>query len=213
MAQTCGFCQDEIGDVPKIELLCHHFFHTNCFLLNMGDQCAVCEEPFLHDEEGQEEEVEVASVHSDETTAAPGHQRVLNLYNTNRTFRRDIKTYQHAASSVNKPRNEFKKLVARKKAELAEPYALIKARYEGLYTTKKEEIVQSEVYKNYKKTDARMRRLYTKLTRDYRVYSYHFPTLQTLPGLKRLRKPNRWRYYTRPLSILQRALRLRLPRY
>lgn len=216
MAQTCGFCEQEIGDVPKIELLCHHFFHTNCFLVNFGDQCAVCDRPFLQDGEWQEVEAEadnqsINSNHSE--TSAAGAARILNLYNTNRHFRRDIKTYAHAVSSMSKPKRELQKLIALKKAELAEPYALIRAQYEGLYNTKKEQLVQSEPYKAYKRADARSQRLYSNLGTKYRVYKHHFYALQDLPGLKRLRRPNewRWRYYSRPSSLIRRALRLRLP--
>lgn len=218
MAQTCGFCENEIGDVPKIELLCHHFFHTNCFLVNFGDHCAVCNEPYLQDGEGLEEEegeqdaMSVGSHASNATTGATG-TRVLTLYNTNRAFRRDIKTYIEAARSISKPRKELQKLLGLKKAELAQPYALIKAQCEGLYNTKKEEIVQSEPYKSYKRADARSQRLYTQLGTKYRVYSYHFPALNALPGLKRLHRPNRWRYYYRPSTLIRRALRLRLPRF
>ena len=216
MAQTCGFCEQEIGQVPKIELFCHHFFHTNCFLLNMGDQCAVCHEPFFENENGLEEEGEIED-HDDiesigsHVSAATAAARVLNLFNTNRNFRRDIKTYVQASSSVSRPRRELHKLIAVKKAELAQPYALIKAHYEGLYNTKKDEIVQSDPYKAYKRADARTQRLYTNLGTKYRVYSYHFAALQALPGLKRLRRPCRWRYYSRPTSLIRRALRLRLP--
>jgi hypothetical protein len=212
MAQTCGFCEHEIGDVPKLELLCHHFFHTNCFLVNFGDHCAVCNTPFLQDgaveEEDHEDTISLESDHSEETTEAAA-TRILNLYTTSRHFRRDIKTYTHAASSVSRPRRELQKLISLKKAELAEPYALIKAQYEGLYNTKKEQIIQSDPYKSYKRADARAQRLYVNLGTKYRVYSYHFHTLQTLPGLKRLR--SRWRYYSRPTSLIRRALRLRLP--
>jgi hypothetical protein len=217
MAQTCSFCQQEIGQVPKLERLCHHFFHTTCFFVNMGDQCIVCEQPFLQDGafqvEDQEDTLTVESNHSEETeeTDEAAATRVLNLYNTNRHFRRDIKTYVQAASSVSRPRRELHKLIALKKTELSEPYALIKAQYEGLYNTKKDELVQSEPYKAYKRADARTQRLYTNLGTKYRLYSYHFAALQTIPGLKRLRRSNRWRYYSRPISLIRRALRLRLP--
>lgn len=212
MAQTCGFCEHEIGDVPKLELYCHHFFHTNCFLVNMGEQCPVCDEPFLNEEEEEaQNNNDTASVQSNTSEASA--TRVLNLYNTNRTFRRDIKTYAHAFSSISKPKRELQKLIATKKAELQEPYALIKAQYEGLYNTKKEQILQSEPYKAYRRADIRMQRLYSNLGTKYRVYSHHFHTLQTLRGLKRLRGPSRWRYHRRPNSLIRRALRLRLPWY
>jgi hypothetical protein len=180
----------------------------------MGDQCAVCEEPFLHDGDGQEEDEQddAASVATHSTTGAAG-TRILNLYNTNRTFRRDIKTYAHACSSIHRHKVELQKLLAMKKAELAQPYALMKAQYEGLYNTKKEEVVASDAYKNYRKADARTQRLYTNLGTKYRVFSYHFLALQTIPGLKRLRRRYSWGYYSRPSSLIRRALGLRLPRW
>jgi hypothetical protein len=214
MAETCGYCHEELGERPRMELLCHHIFHTHCVLneLHMDDdlRCASCQE-FLYPNEVEDNQ-SVASNHSDASVTQES-TRVLNLYTTNRTFRRDIKTYAHAISSMNKPKTDLQKLIALKKAELAQPYALIKAHYEGLYNTKKDELVQSEAYKSYKRADARSKRLYINLETKYRINKNHFPTLQTIAGLKRLRYTSRWRwrYYTRPSSLIRRALRLRLP--
>jgi len=213
MAHICGICEHEIGEVPKIELLCHHFFHTNCFLLSQAETCAVCEEPLLEEEaeaeEGADEEADDAqSVHSNPQTY---QTFILNLYNTNRHFRRDIKTYAHAVSSINRHKREVQKLLAEKKAEVAEPYALLKAQYEGLYNTKKEEVVNSDAYKNYKRFDTRAQRLYAGLRTKYGVYSYQFSAFRNTPGLKRLHGPrHRYGRGSRPSSLIRRALRLRL---
>lgn len=213
MAQTCGFCQQEIGETPKIELLCHHFFHTNCFLVNFGDQCAVCEQPFLpqeHQEDHEEineDHEEQASVHSDDSNL--GYTRIRTLYDTNPRFRRDIKTYMHAQRSMNKPRKEFQALLATKKAELVAPYTLIKAQVEGLYSVKKDDIMNSEQYKAYKRADGRVTRYYSNLQRNYNIRSYQFTGLHHIPGLKRLQKPAH-RYWSTPARLVRRALRLRL---
>jgi hypothetical protein len=210
MAHICGICEHEIGEVPKIQLLCHHFFHTNCFLLSQGETCAVCEEPLL-EEEGEDEEADDAQ--SVQNTPQTDQPFILNLYNTNRHFRRDIKTYAHAVSSINRHKREVQKLLAEKKAEVAEPYALLKAQYEGLYNTKKEEVVNSDAYKNYKKFDTRARRLYAGLETKYGVYSYQFPAFRNTPGLKRLRGPRHaYGGGSRPSSLIRCALRLRLNR-
>lgn len=215
MAETCGYCQEEFGERPRVELLCHHFFHTQCMLdrLHLDDdlQCSHCHE-FIYPNEANGDNESVHSDHSNASNSAAG-DRILNLYNTNRVFRRDIKTYAHALSSISKPKKELLKVIALKKAELAQPYALIKAQYEGLYNTKKDDIIQSEAYKAYRKADAKERRIYTSLQTKYRINKNHFPTLQTIPGLKRLRVTSRWRwrYYNRPSSLIRRALRLRLP--
>jgi len=215
MAHICGICEHEIGEVPKIELLCHHFFHTNCFLLSQGETCAVCEEPLLEEEaeaeEGADEEADDAQ--SVQSTPQTDQTFILNLYNTNRHFRRDIKTYAHAVSSINRHKREVQKLLAEKKAEVATPYALLKAQYEGLYNTKKEEVVNSDAYKNYKRFDTRARRLYAGLRTKYGVYSYQFPAFRNTPGLKRLRGPRHaYGGGSRPSSLISCALRLRLNR-
>lgn len=211
MAHICGICEHEIGEVPKIELLCHHFFHTNCFLLSQGETCAVCEEPLLEEEGGEGEDEEADDAQSVQNTPQTDQPFILNLYNTNRHFRRDIKTYAHAVCSINRHKREVQKLLAEKKAEVAEPYALLKAQYEGLYNTKKEEVVNSDAYKNYKKFDTRARRLYAGLETKYGVYSYQFPAFRNTPGLKRLRGPRHaYGGGSRPSSLIRRALRLRL---
>ena len=227
MADTCWYCDTALEGRQTTQLLCNHTFHTECFFTDMRHlltthqrelhdiHCVTCDAlPFVAQgdvqdvqEEGDEEE-DTVSVHSNQTTGAQG-TRVLNLYTTNRVFRRDIKTYAHAVSSMSKPRKDLQKLIATKKTEVAEPYALIKAQYEGLYNTKKEEIVQSELYKTCKKGDARIQKLYTNLGTKYRVFGYHFPALSTVPGLKRLHRPH-WRYYNRASSLIRRALFLRL---
>jgi hypothetical protein len=214
MAETCGYCEEEFGERPRIQLHCHHIFHTDCVLnrLHLDDdlRCSHCQE-FIYPNEANEDNQSVDSNYSNVSGAAAN--RVLHLYNTNRVFRRDIKTYVHAVSSMSKPKRDLQKIISLKKAELAQPYALIKAQYEGLYNTKKDEIIQSEPYKAYRKADTKERRLYTNLQTKYRVNKQHFPTLQTIPGLKRLHSVNRWRwrYYNRPSSLIRRALRLRLP--
>lgn len=214
---NCFHCYIQIQETDaKTEMPCHRFLHTRCLIRMIQqrdfyhfDTCDACEAMFPN----QDEEVEDnESVHSNATEQAQG-ERILNLYNTNRNFRRDIKTYAHAFSAVSKPRRELKAIITSKKAELKEPYALIKAQYEGLYNTKKEEILQSEPYKAYRKADTRARRLYTNLGTKYNVFSYHFNALRGLPGLRRLHGPSRWRYYNRPTSLIRRGLRLRLNWY
>ena len=227
MEAVCPYCHQPFNAQTETQLPCHHRYHTQCFLnhimLEMTSpnfpadaHCMSCDHILFpgvygeEEEDGEEEEGDEASVATNETTGVAG-TRVINLYNTNRVFRRDIKTYAHAFSSVSRPKREFKALIKEKRTELNEPYALMKAQYEGLYNVRKQQILDSESYKNYKRADARMRRLYTSLGQKYRVYSYHFHALSQFPGLKRLKGPSRWRYYDRPNRLIHRGLRLRLP--
>ncbi len=228
MEGNCSACEHPLQGRPITQLLCQHSYHTQCLFTNLAVSknvwdfvCVTCHERLLPDfvyehqdmeeeEDGEEEQEETGTVATNETTGAAG-TRVINLYNTNRVFRRDIKTYAHAFSSISRPKREFKALIKEKRTELNEPYALMKAQYEGLYNVRKQQLLESEAYKNYKRADARMRRLYTSLGQKYRVYSYHFHALSQFPGLKRLKGPSRWRYYDRPNRLIHRGLRLRLP--
>jgi hypothetical protein len=227
MEPVCPYCEEAFTAQPQTELPCHHRYHTQCFLDTilvtvLGQlphnriQCVVChtllledfqqedadEEEEEHEEEDQEEE-DAQSVGS--TTS---QTRILNLWNTNLQFRKDIKSYQASCKGVCRPLREFQALARTKKQEVASRFALLKAQYEGLAGTKKDEIVQSPEYKAYKSAIAKQTRWITKLRDTYDVSGFTLRHLRGIRGLKSLRRPYYWR--SRPNYIIRRALRLRL---
>ena len=220
MADICTLCQHEFQNFPRIELACHHSFHTHCFLANLGTvnpqnipflQCTTCEQPlFAQHEEGEEveetfENQSVASTHSrtiEET-------RVSNLWETNPTFRKDIKEYIKTTRSVSKPRLAFQRLLKTKKTELQPIYSQIKAQYEGLYNVKKNDIMSSNEYKEFRSAEAKVARYWTLLREKYDVRSYSIHGLRDKRGCKTIHRPNTWR--GSPKFIIRHALRLRLP--
>lgn len=202
----CGLCNLALADLPQIQLPCTHRSHTHCFLANLEDtgpfnwrylECVECHVALFP----EPDHVSVASHNSEGT-------RIENLLETNRTFKKDLKFYMHAKRSVSKPLLAFRRLVAAKKAEVAPVYAQIKAQYEGLSNTKKDELMASEEYKTYKRADARSYSLYRGLLRKYNLHRGFYHALRTKPGFKLLSPPSRWR--DRPSWIIRKALRLYL---
>ena len=162
--------------------------------------CSACEALVFEPQE--DETVYTQATATSETT------RLENLYETNRNFRRIIKTYMHAQRSVAKPFAAFRKVIATKKAEVAEQFAQIKAQYEGLANVKKDEIQATPEYKAYLKAVSRQRALYQSMLRNYNLHRGFYTVLQNKQGLRRLCAP-RYRY-TAPQWLIRRALHLRL---
>ena len=218
MADTCPYCQEPFNNQPQTELPCHDRYHTQCFLdhivnemtgANFPDdaQCMVCQHllfPGIHGDNEQEETETVVS----HTSAASQTNRVQELYNSNRNFRCSVKHYAKALQSVSKHATAFRKVVAAKKAEIAEIYAQIKAQYEGLANMKKDELQATPEYKAYRKALSSSRLMYTNLLRRYALDRAFYRDLWDTPGLRRLRRPHY--YHSAPQWIIRRALRLRL---
>jgi hypothetical protein len=220
MADFCTICDEEIGEQPITELLCHHFFHTTC-ILNMFTmhpqnhhlQCVTCQEPFFtvqaqpavdeeqdEDDETDEEEEEANYW----VRQASERVRVTNLYDTDPKVRELIKKYKTAYREVGKPRTQYAKLVMRKKEQLsnfADPlFQQIRERQREI----NKDVFNSLEYKTFRQKDAALMRYYNKLQSTYNITSRSFHFLHDKRGCRGLRRPsyfNRWR--------VRRNLRLR----
>lgn len=193
---TCTVCQHPLNpDTPQTELLCHHKFHTTCLMdENNGFLCSVCED--------------TDDVYFPNPADAPvaGREQVLKLYDDDARFRRQLKAYVDATKACAKPRKALANLAKQKKLQVAVRYAQIKAELEGLYETKKDEIIATEEYKAYKKANAKQTASYMRLRRDYADYTRNLSHLREKPGLKTLR-PLWAMHYHRPSTFIWRALR------
>jgi hypothetical protein len=226
MEPVCPYCEEAFTAQPQTELPCHHRYHTQCFLDHIVTemtrpefpataQCMMCITllfPGIHGDNEEEQEEEQEEQEEEEDAQSVGtttsQTRILNLWNTNLQFRKDIKSYQASCKGVCRPLREFQALARTKKQEVASRFALLKAQYEGLAGTKKDEIVQSPEYKAYKSAIAKQTRWITKLRDTYDVSGFTLRHLRGIRGLKSLRRPYYWR--SRPNYIIRRALRLRL---
>jgi hypothetical protein len=220
MEGHCPVCEHPLQERPITQLLCGHSYHTQCFLTNLAVaeniwdvHCVTCHggllPDFEHEHQDVEEEEEEEQEENDDTgTYAAEEERLLNLYDTNETFRKDIKKYVVALRGAAKPCTAFRKLAATKKTELAPTWALIKAQYEGLYNVKKDELLHSQEYKAFRSSDTRITRLFTNLRQRYDLTGWGIRALRVKPGCKSIRRHYRWR--DSPRYIIRSALRLRL---
>jgi len=232
MELQCETCQTPLGDQAVTQLLCGHRYHTQCFLHNLevaiaGDighqiQCVACHQHLLFLDDGEHE---VEDMDTDEEINGPENnpdlqedqpqterQRVHTLWETNQVFQKDLKTYIKATREISKPRSTLKKLLATKKTELKEVYTPIRLRLEGLYNTKKDELMASAECKAYKKATAKANRYYTLLTEKYNLHSSSFRYLREKRGCKYLQKPYR-RWCSTPSWMIRRAIRFRFRYY
>lgn len=231
MEQLCSICNRDIQNFPTTELLCHHVCHTTCFLNNIRNaeelhflSCVTCERPVFGDEvaDEEEEEEEEQTELVEEVIEQPDNlimtdennqsNRVNRLFERNEQFRKDLKKYMLASRACAQPYKAFQKIVTAKKTELKPRYAQIKAMYEGLYHTKKNELIASDEYKNYRKADAKMKRYWNLLREKYDVRGNSLQYLTDKKGFKTLHRPY-WSYRRSCQSIIRRALRLRIPWY
>lgn len=209
-APICPYCEEPVQqDQMKAQAPCGNLFHTPCFLYLRPQrnghihECGPCFALFYPDDE-EIEEVEEEALNTEQN-------RISNLYDTNEEFRKDIKKYVTALRGISKPKREFQKLVATKRAELQPRYTQIKAMYEGLYNTKKNEVITSNEYKVYRTADSRISRYWSMLREKYQLDNYNsLNVLAHKRGCRSIRRPRRY-WHNTPSYIIRRGLRLRLP--
>lgn len=224
MEGICSYCEQPLETTAQTELLCHHRFHTHCILSTirlrmLGPDplphlhCQQCQTVFLEDgaETDEEENNDAVSVASSQSYQSE-RTRIRNLWDTNPTFRRDIKNYMKSSRAVSKPRTALQKLIAEKKAEVTPIYAPLKLKVEGLYNVKKDEIMASQQLQAFRSADASFRRYHSNLQRKYGMRLRHFAYLRDKPGCKRI--PGSYSYYRNsPKYMISSALRFRYRRY
>ncbi len=225
MELECQSCQTPLAEEPTTQLLCGHLYHTRCFLHNLrvaiqGDlvheiHCVSCDQhvfpPLLQQEEEQEQIfVPIDETQTDEEVQQEQteRQRVHSLWDTNNDFRKDLQKFMKSTRDSSKPRIAFQKLLATKKRELKEIYLPIQLRLEGIYNTKKDELMNSNECKDYRKASARSLRYYSLVREKYNLHGSSFRYLREKRGCKRLQKPFR-RWCLSPHWMIRRAIRFR----
>ncbi len=231
MELQCESCQTPLDGQPVTQLLCGHRYHTLCFLQNLevaiaGEiieqiQCDACHQYLLfQDQEGDAEDVEQQEEEQygpennpdlpeqPQTPIQTERQRIHALWDSNKEFKKDLKTYMKAEREISKPRLAFQKLLAAKKTELKQVYLPIKLRLEGIYNTKKDELMESNECKAYRKASARSQRYYSIIHNKYNLPNSAFRYLREKRGCKRLHRPYR-RWCSTPQYMIRRAIRFR----
>lgn len=210
METICAYCTNILqADDPRCELQCHHFFHTRCVLENFAalhERCPTCQTVLLAPDENDYE-----SVNEEYTEDDTNIIRTNALYDTNETFRKDVRKYIETQRECSKSLTSFRKLLTVKKNELVPQYTQIKEQIKQLFRTKKSEVTNTPEYKSYKSAQAKNTRLYRHLQKEYDLRRGGLAALRTKPGCRSIRRPFSWRYS--PRWMINRSLHLRLPYY
>ena len=214
----CNICEEVLGDRPRTELLCHHQCHSQCFFTNIrvaydfsDIECVTCRQPLLppvEEPEGEEEEAQEDDNASAENESVELRNRIQTLWLSNERFQKNVRAYHKANRDVSKPRIAFTKLLALKKAEVMPRFLLIKAQYEGITGVKKDEILESQEYKNYRKALTKSMGMLSRLRQNYRIHFYDLRYLRGFRGLRTLGR-GRCRWRESPSHMIRRAFRLR----
>lgn len=173
MELFCGICLENLAGEPQIELPCHHFYHTECFLDRRNSPCLLCNQ--VAQETRIEETIE-------ENT------RVCNLFDTDEKVRTLLKNYKVSYSEMNRYRSKVTSLLQRKKEDMDNVVKPLLDQIKRYHQQKKQEVLQSQEYKIYKSKQLRCRNFQHRLRREYRITSYSFQFLRVKRGMKSLRR-------------------------
>lgn len=192
MEIVCGLCLDQLGAVPHVELLCHHFYHTACFFLHRhNDTCLICQEEQLEDHQQQE-------------TVEDG-ARISTLYDTNEKVRTLVKNYKESYREARRVRRQFIGLLKRKKEDLDGVIQPLITQMKTLHRQKKQEVLNSQEYRTYHSKQLRCRNFLHRLQKDYQITGNSLYYLRTKRGMRGLQ---RIRYSTDASYMIRRKLRV-----
>jgi len=216
----CRHCQHPIQENDiRAELPCHHFFHTLCLVELIQHQaengyfvCDCGDHILPHDDEDEEiAEAEIQGQQQEVNHLVVERLRIQNLYQTNQTFKKAVKTFKAKAAELKRNHTALKKLTSEKKQEIHPQLSTIRTQLEGLTELKKSEIQSSQIYKDFLKSKRAYNLLQTRLetTYDCRVRSI-WNSLQNERGFQRYPYISRWRYSH--YGILSRPWSYRVPK-
>jgi hypothetical protein len=201
----CWYCHEEmVAEQPRSELPCHHFLHTTCFVhivhFHTWNACGLCHQIFdqNHNDVFQE-------------PAATETSRIEQLYTTDPRFKEAAKRLVKQKSMVTRTRNKMVKLVKQKKAEVRERLLVIQAQLEGITSLKKDEIQESQEYKDFMKAKRGYTMIGNRLREEFNCTPREIGrALREKPGFKRF-NPRGERWFHSAYNMFQRPWRYRVP--
>ena len=206
----CGLCARLIEDEqPKTELLCHHVFHSVCFLYFLDDfnRCSVCNAQFL---QAENIPTEIRGLVMDRIEARRKNkkQKMLEKVMENKELLADLKLVKRNILHLKKASTSFRKLGRRLKQEFSEETNNMKEMLLAIKKRKKQSLMKSAELKDWK--SKRQRLQYYMRVFDLKYRDTPLDTLRMIPSLK---LPSRWYMrdilYISPWTI-DRWLRIRI---
>lgn len=114
-AQPCMFCAAQmLGEQPKMELLCGHFFHTECLVLHWYNEemsCPSCHMNVFNDH------VRTAAIARDQVSRVEKEEKFAQEYAEDKALRDDIKIIKKQVTITRRARGAFMKFGNQKRRE------------------------------------------------------------------------------------------------
>lgn len=184
----CGICLEDLTDEPQVELLCHHFYHTECFLGRHNNNCLLCQQIREHEQRDLDvlAEEQLGQVRQEEENIESA--RVNQLFDTDEKLRVLLKNYKASCTELSKHRRPLTQLLQRKSEDLHGTVDTLLQQIKDAHRQKKQEVLNSQEYKTYHSKYARCCNFMNRLRRDYQIVPSSFRYLREKRGMKHLRR-------------------------
>jgi hypothetical protein len=194
-ATLCMLCANAmLGEQPKTELLCGHFFHTECLILHWYDQEMCCPSCHMNVFNAQ---IRTAATTREQATRDKREQTFSEEYIQNKELRLDIKTIKKHIASTRRARSRVTMFGNQKRREWNEESKPLV----DLLKVKQKEMMRSLQMCPELKTWKSERLKLTRIVNQFeRKYTHH--TFRALQNYTFLKLPSHWDY--RSLTALPR---------
>lgn len=189
-----------LGGQPKTELLCAHFFHTECLILHWYDQEMCC--PSCHMNVFNTH-IRTEAITRGQTSRNNREQKFLEEYNQNKVLKQDIKLLKKQVTKVRRAKAGFCKVGNQKrrewKQEIRPLFQLLKVKQKDMLRT----VQMCPELKVWRAERAKLTRLENRFEATHAHY-----TIRNLLDYPSLKLPNLYDY--RGLSSIYRWTTQRL---
>ncbi len=229
----CVLCDTGIGEAPSTTLLCGHHLHTACMLTNFmvvararhivldrdHFRCPSCQERVFgnlavvqQEEEQQQQEGGLPPWPEDQddartTRSEEASEEINRLYDESKEFRQALRNYTKSIRGSGKIRREFTRLLNEKRRAIKVLTDPLFDQAKQIKQSKIEEILHSDIYKNYNKSKAATSRLFNSMAKKYNITFGKLWFLRRRRGLARI--TNHRYFYWSTRYMIHRRLRLR----
>lgn len=170
---------------PRIELMCHHTFHTACFLseiyMHGGNYCSSCNEAVFTRETRED------AYEKDQQLRKVKQEKYLKKFQENQGAVEDLKLIKKQITKTKKTREFLNKYIRIQRTEHKEESEQLSKLLKDMVVKRKKKVITSEQYSKWKTEKIRLQRYINVFNQKYRNFQYH--ELELIPELK---LPSRW---------------------
>ena len=198
---NCLLCHEPFQEtIPQVETLCHHKFHTRCFMMEAEYRfsCPTCGNCLLGPDH--------ANLHrrDDERTINRKREKVEKLFMENETVVTDFKLLKRELRKLSSSFGKARKTIKSKQREFKNEIKFFQNQIIERKKNSMKSLRDSQEYKEYLKQRRKTERIVTDFENMYDV------TMKDLGRVPDLKLQNTWRYRRALLYSLSYSRRFRV---